>query len=499
MRLTVRHEMGRHAELFRKHPEALVDNVCAILDEVLNLELQAILGVYALLYERLSQNGASKLDRAVLVDRAAILRLRSALQKHVDTSELLPTKASTESGPLKAVGRGGSSVRWALNDERETSFRQKSSRLCAHAVEHLRGSVQAIEEQQRLQQQQTEQQKKQALDSVSDKATAARRRPGRYQLSLPTQVRSNANPTHPAKPASTNLSLLLTAVCAASQSLPRHSEELSSSDIVNHPSTENNAVHLLKSTGARLTFLEGSARSSNGQHEDASSFTTGQPASRESSGELQSSSEGTAARLGLKSARRMGVVTTLLERRGSRPRSSPMMLRAATIKNMIAEPGIGLADIRHDRAYTHHRLLTLLTVPSLTGIAHAGQLSGPEVRPRLTFYTNSPLVGGSELFDVISGKTHLVPSRAASPPPPVICRKLCCFHPSFVANCAACRRPNLVSCCGIAARVPEPKPPAFWIHHAAEASATTETTSHVVGLQRMKTHRPVWALLAASL
>ena len=76
LRRAMRREIMRQAAaLSQLNAESLLDSICIVVDEVAHLELQATLGVYTLLYERMIQRRCAQLDRTVLTHRESLLQL----------------------------------------------------------------------------------------------------------------------------------------------------------------------------------------------------------------------------------------------------------------------------------------------------------------------------------------------------------------------------------------------------------------------------------------
>lgn len=181
---SVRNGVARQVTILRKlDPDQLLEHLCVLMDGVLVEELQGALGVYALMVQR----GSLKVDRGVIADREALLKLREALGLHLATHDLpaaLP--AAIQDPTAKMPGRQPPGVRWSdglqdAEEERQGGPKRKSSRLCAHAMEHLRGSVFAHEQKQQKEQERQEQQQQQQQSS----AQQAPQQQKQWRLRLP--------------------------------------------------------------------------------------------------------------------------------------------------------------------------------------------------------------------------------------------------------------------------------------------------------------------------
>ena len=170
LRAAVMHEIRRSydAMLSTREPDRLLEMLVGVVDSVVGHETEGIVAFHVLLLQRLAKSTSTdspSIDRGAINDRAALLQVRLALEQN-EAATSAPTVAK---GARPSVCRGGeqspkgrpSAVRWSLagGDHNDATPRRSvpgagsaqppsGSRLCKHALEALRGSVKAMEDEQ---------------------------------------------------------------------------------------------------------------------------------------------------------------------------------------------------------------------------------------------------------------------------------------------------------------------------------------------------------------
>ena len=155
LRATVLHEVRRSS---RDDGRALckpdqLDQLSRVIDDVLRLQLDGLVAFYLLLLQHAfaASPMPAPVNRGAIADRAALLRVRQALEMQQSTPKQMTASVATSTSPPiePTKARTASSVRWALSDHDDHGQRDKpSNSLCMHAFEALRESVQALEDKQ---------------------------------------------------------------------------------------------------------------------------------------------------------------------------------------------------------------------------------------------------------------------------------------------------------------------------------------------------------------
>ena len=135
-----------------------LEGLIEVIDIAARTQIAGFIAFHTLLLQRALPSTASGrvLDRTAVADRAALLRVRSVLttspssaRPPPSTLQALDEQLSSRSKPRPAIG-----VRWSLAQPDEVSLLQQrksssiGSSLRMHAFETLRGSIQAMEDQQ---------------------------------------------------------------------------------------------------------------------------------------------------------------------------------------------------------------------------------------------------------------------------------------------------------------------------------------------------------------
>lgn len=178
MRAAVLNEIRRSGQSISvQEPGQMLETIINIVDSIINIEAEGIVAFHLLLLQHGTTGTRSQVlpnvEKAILIDRAALLQVRLALENTDDPAPNSSLAVRTgvrerpSDHPSPPKGRASSGVHWSpagVAGEHEHSEQAGprrsvvgacaapplagSSKLCLHALEALRGPVQAMENEQ---------------------------------------------------------------------------------------------------------------------------------------------------------------------------------------------------------------------------------------------------------------------------------------------------------------------------------------------------------------